>query len=54
MSKATINLQLSYEEAQTLAEFLPQRTMCSYDDDESLMSIRETLCEILGLKSHDL
>ena len=50
MSKATITLNLTREEALQLAKFLPDENTLSYEEDECLIAIREALCEVLDVK----
>ena len=54
MSKATITLNLTREEALQLAKFLPDKHTLSYEEDECLIAIREALCEVLDVKPWDV
>ena len=53
--RATINLQLTYDEALKLVKYLPKDDGFGYsDEEEELIAMRDELCEILDIKSHDL
>lgn len=52
--RATINLQLTYDEALKLAKYLPKEALYDFDSDRELITMRYELCKILDIKSHDL
>lgn len=52
--KATINLQLTYDEALKLAKYLPKEEPYDFDSDRELIAMRDELCEILDVSTYDL
>jgi hypothetical protein len=54
--KATINLQLTYDEALKLAKYLPKDDGFNYGDveEQELIAMRDELCEILDVSTYDL
>lgn len=53
MAKATINLQLTYDEATVLSKFLPQVECMTYEETV-VADIKQEICRILNVKSWDL
>jgi hypothetical protein len=52
--KTTINIELTHEEAYALASFLPSPDYWNEEPTKTMGKLKEQLCEILGIKSHDL
>jgi hypothetical protein len=52
--RATINLQLTYDEALKLAKYLPTEALYDFDSDKELIAMRYELCKILAISTYDL
>jgi hypothetical protein len=54
--RATINLQLTYDEALKLAKYLPKDDGFNYNalEEAKLIAMRDELCKILDISTYDL
>jgi hypothetical protein len=50
--RATINLQLTYDEALKLAKYLPKDD--GYEEEAELIAMRDELCKILDVSTYHI
>lgn len=52
--KLNLNLELSYEEAVTLAQYLPSNVYLGDEKDEFLSQLKSLICNTLQLNEYEL